>query len=408
MAGSTSPRTAGPTWRDLGPGLLLAATGIGAGDMVSATISGAEYGLTLVWALAAGVLVKFAITEGLARWQLATGTTLVEGWRDHLPDAFVIAFFLYFVAWSYFVSSALVAASALVPAALVPGLGLPTWGIVHALAALAMVWVGRYEGLLNVMKVFIGMMFAAVLATVLLIIFRTGADWSTIGSQAPLSVPYTLSLIGGVGGTVTLLAYGYWMREEGWSGPDRIRFARFDLMASFTMVFFFALAMIFLSTQITWAGAIIDEGPQLALLLGDRIGLEIGPVGRGIFLAGFWGAAFSSVVGVWHGVPYLFDDWLHLWQRREPTGQRGGAYRSWAIVLTGASISALFLGRPVWFVFAYTVLSSLFFPFVIATLLWMNNSRHISPPWRNTRVVNVVLGTSLLLYLYLGVLSLPF
>ena len=41
---------------DFGPGLLLAATGIGVGDMVSSTIAGAEYGLTLVWALVAGVI----------------------------------------------------------------------------------------------------------------------------------------------------------------------------------------------------------------------------------------------------------------------------------------------------------------------------------------------------------------
>ena len=53
--------------------------------MVSSTIAGAEYGLTLVWALAAGVVLKFAITEGAARWQLGTGTTLVEGWRFQ-PD----------------------------------------------------------------------------------------------------------------------------------------------------------------------------------------------------------------------------------------------------------------------------------------------------------------------------------
>lgn len=392
-----------PTLRDLGPGLLLAATGIGAGDMVGSAIAGAEYGLTLVWALAAGVLIKLAITEGVARWQLATGRTVLEGWRDHLPVVFVVAFFLYFLAWSYFVSSALVAASALVPAALTP-VGVPLWGIVHAGAALAMVWVGRYEGLLNVMKVFIGMMFAAVLATVLLILFRTGADWSGIGSQAPFSVPYTLSLIGGVGGTVTLLSYGYWMREAGWSGPERMPFARADLLVSFGMVFFFALAMIFLSTQISWSGAILDEGPQLALLLGDRIGAEIGAVGRGIFLVGFWGAAFSSVVGVWHGVPFLFDDAWHLWQRREPTGQRGGAYRTWAVIMTAAAISAMFI-RPVWLVFAYTVVSSFFFPFVIATLLWMNNARWVEARWRSSTAINAVLGASLLLYVYLAVRS---
>src|SRR5262245_21960650 len=100
--------------------------------MVSSTVAGAEYGLTLLWALAAGVVIKFAITEGAARWQLVTGTTLVEGWQRSLPRIVLVAFLAYFVVWSYFVSSALVAASALVPAAVVPAVPLPVWGLVHA------------------------------------------------------------------------------------------------------------------------------------------------------------------------------------------------------------------------------------------------------------------------------------
>src|ERR671912_1191602 len=113
---------------DLGPGLLLAAAGIGVGDMVSSIIAGAEYGLTLIWALAAGVLVKYTITEGAARWQLATDRTLVEGWRDHLPAPILIGFFVYFVVWSYMVASALVSASALVPAAGMAGETAQQWG----------------------------------------------------------------------------------------------------------------------------------------------------------------------------------------------------------------------------------------------------------------------------------------
>jgi Mn2+/Fe2+ NRAMP family transporter len=104
----------------------------------------------------------------------------------------------------------------------------------------------------------------------------------------------------------------------------------------------------------------------------------------------------------------LFDDWLHLWQRREPTGQQGSAYRAWAAAMTAAAISAMFLGRPVWLVFAYTIVGSLFFPFVIATLLWMNNSRFVERAWRNAAIVNAVLVASLLLYVYLGVRALPF
>jgi len=387
---------------DLGPGLLLAATGIGVGDMVSSTIAGAEYGLTLVWALAAGVVLKFAITEGAARWQLATGRTLIEGWRDHLPGVAVLAFFLYFIVWSYFVSSALVAASALVPAAIFPAVPLAAWGVVHAVAAFVMVWFGRYERFLAIVKWFIGLKFGAIIASALLILLWSGADWSGLGARSGFSTAYTLSLIGGVGGTVTLLSYGYWMREAGWAGPERLSAARADLTVSFALVLVFCLSMIFIATQIDWTGQILDEGPRLCLLLADRIGREIGPVGRGVFLLGFWGAAFSSVLGVYHGVPFLFDDMLHVWRRRKPQGQRGVAYRSWAAYLALAAISALVIQRPVWLVFAYTVVGSLFFPFVISTLLWLNNARTVRAS-RNGMFVNIVLGAALALYVFLAI-----
>jgi Mn2+/Fe2+ NRAMP family transporter len=405
---STAPmsRTLKQTFGDLGPGLILAATGIGVGDMVSATIAGAQYGLTLVWALAAGVLLKFAITEGAARWQLATGTTLVEGWRHHLPPALLIGFFGYFTVWSYVVSSALVAASALVPAAIFPRVPLAAWGFIHAVAAFTLIYYGRYERFLRIMKTFIGLKFGALMTATLLILLWSGTDWSAVGSRADFSLAYTLSLIGGVGGTVTLLSYGYWMREEGWSGPERVSSARSDLTVSFSLVFIFSLAMIFLSSQIKWEGQILEEGPRLCLQLADRIGEETGPIGRGIFLLGFWGAAFSSVLGVWHGVPFLFDDWFHLWRRQSPTGQKGRAYRSWAGFQTLAAISALAIQRPVWLIFAYTVVGSLFFPFVISTLVWMNNSRFMPARFRSGARINAVLAAALALYVYLGVRSL--
>jgi Mn2+/Fe2+ NRAMP family transporter len=387
---------------DLGPGLLLAATGIGVGDMVSSTIAGASYGLTLLWALAAGVVLKFAITEGAARWQLATGSSLLEGWRDHIPRAAVFAFFVYFVIWSYFVSSALIAASALVPTAIMPSVPLPAWGVVHAVAAFTLVWFGRYERFLAVIKWFVGLKFAAVIGSVLLIVLWSGADWSHIGAHQPFSIAYTLSLIGGVGGTVTLISYAYWMREAGWSGAGRLPMARADLTVSFALVFIFSFSMIFLATQIDWTGQILDEGPRLCLLLADRIGAEIGPIGRAVFLIGFWGAAFSSVLGVFHGVPFLFDDMTHLWRHEPRTGQQGGAYRSWAAYLTLAAVSALVIRRPVWLVFAYTIVGSLFFPFVVSTLLWLNNSRFAPRAARNGAIVNAVLASALLLYGFLA------
>ena len=68
-----------------GPGLVVAATGIGSGDVVSATVGGANHGVVLLWAVAVGAFFKFVLNEGIARWQLATGTTVLEGWAEHLP-----------------------------------------------------------------------------------------------------------------------------------------------------------------------------------------------------------------------------------------------------------------------------------------------------------------------------------
>jgi hypothetical protein len=180
------------------------------------------------------------------------------------------------------------------------------------------------------------------------------------------------------------------MREAGWSGPRRIPSARADLTLSFCLVFIFCFSMIFLATQINWTGQILEEGPRLCLLLADRIGAEIGPIGRGVFLLGFWGAAFSSVLGVFHGVPFLFDDWLHLWRRQTPTGQQGGAYRAWAGYLTLAAISALVIRRPVWLVFAYTgrwivVLSVRHFHAALVEQLAARSRRHAQQCARQRR-----------------------
>jgi hypothetical protein len=279
---------------------------------------------------------------------------------------------------------------------------LPVWGFLHAVAAFTMVYFGRYDRFLTLIKWLIGLKFGAVIAAALLIAVWSGADWSGFGAREPFSTAYVLSLIGGVGGTVTLLAYGYWMREAGWAGRARIATARVDLTMSFVLVFVFCLSMIFLATQIDWTGHVLDEGPRLCLLLADRIGHEIGPIGRAVFLLGFWGTAFSSVLGVWHGVPFLFDDMVHQWRREKPGGQQGRAYRIWAGYLTLASISALVIGRPVWLVFAYTIVGSLFFPFVISTLLWLNNRGRVRREAPNGVFVNGVLTAALLLYVWLA------
>src|ERR671912_2918576 len=87
-----------------GPGLVVAATGIGSGDVVSASVGGANHGVVLLWAVAVGAFFKFVLNEGIARWQLATGSTLLEGWAEHLPRWVKVYFGIYLVFWTVSVS----------------------------------------------------------------------------------------------------------------------------------------------------------------------------------------------------------------------------------------------------------------------------------------------------------------
>jgi len=61
----------------IGPGLLVAATGIGAGDLATASFAGSHLGIAVLWAALAGAFLKFVVNEGLTCWQLATGASLV-------------------------------------------------------------------------------------------------------------------------------------------------------------------------------------------------------------------------------------------------------------------------------------------------------------------------------------------
>lgn len=105
----------------IGPGIVIAATGVGAGDLIAATVSGARFGTAILWAAVTGAIIKFILNEHLARWQLATGVTLLEGWIRRLPRVVSVYFLLYLLLWSFIVAGALISATGLAAHALVPG-----------------------------------------------------------------------------------------------------------------------------------------------------------------------------------------------------------------------------------------------------------------------------------------------
>lgn len=388
----------------------MAATGIGAGDMVAASLAGAQFGTTVLWATLAGALLKYFLNEGIARWQLATGTTLLEGWGLHLHRVALYGFLAYLLLWTFMVAAAMMAACGLAGHALVPQLSVGAWGAVHSIAALALVWAGRYNLFERMMKFFIALMFVTVVVSAILA--RPDLSLLSEGLLHPRvpedSGAFLLGVIGGVGGSVTVLSYSYWMREAGREGVEHHGDARLDLGAAYLLTGLFAAAMVIIAAEVR-AEAI--SGNEMVLNLAERIGELSGSAGRLIFLAGFWGAVFTSMFGVWQGVPYLFADVMRVMGAGSGNVQRASlsvsldttsmAYRGYLLFIAIPPMVLLLADRPVWVVLIYTVSGAMFMPFLAATLLYLNNQAKWVAGLRNGWITNAGLAAALVLFAYL-------
>ena len=370
---------------------------------MTAAVAGSRFGYTVLWAAVVGSVIKFALNEGVARWQLATGTTLIEGWGARLGRWFLVGFLIYLVLWTIIVSAALMAACGLAIHAMVPSVPVELGGILHSLAALTLVLVGRYLLFERAMKLFIGIMFVTVVGGA----FLSSPDWIEVLSGFVPAVPtdsgaFLLGVIGGVGGSVTILSYSYWMREKGWTTSADVRSARFDLVAAYTLTGIFGVAII-----VTAAGLEVEQmtGNAIALAIADRMGEFVGPVGKWIFLIGFWGAVFSSMLGVWQGVPYIFADCLRVLRSDvaatvESTSRE---YRGYLLFLGLLPAFILLAGRPVWIVLVYSVFGAAFLPILAGSLLALNNRASFVGNLRNGKIINLLLGIALVLFLILGI-----
>lgn len=401
----------------LGPGLMLAATGVGAGDLAGGAFAGMNLGVAVLWAVILGAFFKYVITEGLARWQLATGTTLLEGSVLRLGRAVRWIFLGYLLIWSFGVSTALMSACGVAAQAILPWFDSPAegkiwFGILHSLIGLALVWLGSFRLLERLMVILVSLMIVVVLVSAVII----GAEWGAVFQgiflprlpDHPDAVPWTLALIGGVGGTLTVLCYGYWIREENRSGVDDLRLCRIDLGVSYALMALFGMAMVMIASGMQLSG----KGATLVIDLADRLGEEIHPTARIVFLAGTWAAVFSSLLGVWQAVPYLFSDFWNLQKNRkkldpdrfEPhrVDTRGWTYRGYLIGL--ALVPMLGLRYDFQLVQkAYAVFGALVMPMIALILLILNSrSSWIGQTLRNRWWTMAVLAGILVFFGWIG------
>ena len=187
--------------QSLGPGLLMAAAAIGVSHLVQSTRAGASYGFALVWAVVLANLFKYPFLEYGPRYAIATGESMIEGYRR--LGSWAIWIFVIFTIGTMFAVQAAVTIVTASLAAELTGIALSPllWSAILLVICIMLLMTGQYSALDGAIKL---IMVVLAVSTV----FSLGAALIQGEHQ---SIPAITPSIWDVAGVSFLIALMGWM-----------------------------------------------------------------------------------------------------------------------------------------------------------------------------------------------------
>jgi Mn2+/Fe2+ NRAMP family transporter len=386
-------------WRGIGPGVVIAAAFIGPGTVTTATLAGARFGATLLWALGFATVATIVLQEMAARLGLVTDSGLGHALRDVRGPRWVGPALAALAATAVVSGAAAYEAGNLTGAAMglesITGLPLRAWvGIGTALAGL-LLWSGRYRVIERVLAGCVAIMGFVFLATAALVapkipvllrgVFAVhvpdGADFTALALVGTTIVPYNLFL------------HAVAVRER-WSGESDLPAARLDLVLAIGLGGLVSGAIVVTAAAALDGGQVhsaADMAAQLQPLLGDWASRA--------FALGYAAAGVSSAITAPLAAAYTVLDAT----RRGRDTRSVLARTVWAGCLVLGSFVALTSVRPVPLIFFAQVVNGLVLPVVAIVLLVAMNDRSRLGRHVNTWRGNLAGGMVTLLCLVLGI-----
>ncbi|MEU1939454.1 Nramp family divalent metal transporter [Streptomyces coeruleorubidus] len=399
----------------LGPGLVLAAASVGAGDMVTSLAGAAGYGMALLWAILIGVVLKYALTEAVGRLYLATGLTVIASLRSAarwLP----YAFFAFVLVIGLLYGAALSSVASLALSTLFPALPVRPMALVIALASAGIVYVGRYSLFERVMSGFMLAKFVGMVVLAVVTLVTMDDPSGLVSSLRPRlpegDVITVLALVGGVGGTAGVASYSYWVREKRWRHASWLPVMRADTAMSYTVTFLFVVCTSIVGTGLLYGSGRTITGNDGLAALAEPLGADMGSAARVLFLGTFFLVTLSALVGGFNALCYLLADSLRTLrgvpddEAERHMGQRSLPFRLFVLYCAATSVAVTFAGKPVPLLLTYAAVGSLVLPLLSGALLVLLNRRGLQPPYRNKTLSNVLLSGSFALFGVLAVVQL--
>lgn len=398
--------------RWLGPGMVVAATAVGASHLVLAPTAGASFGYALLWVIPFAHLFKYPAFEFAPRYAIATGETLLDGYaRVPGPRGWALWVFLAgtFVQGVTVLAGVLGVAAAVAHAAL-PGLPLWAWSLGLGALVATLLASGGFDGLSALSKLML-LVLAAMTAVAFLATPPAAGDW--LRMVVPAVPEGSLVLLAAILGWMpTGIDVSVWHsmwaleREDVWReraaspapgtgspreegreaadgdpGPGRdvgggaategaLRVGLTDLRAGYGLSLALGVMFVALGAEVLRPAGTVPEGADVAVTLARLYTDVLGEWVLPVFLAAAFFGMFSTTYGVMDGFPRAFAE---TWTRLRPgsSSRRGRLYWGFlsATFLLAVAESVL-LPDPVVLVTVAAVASFLLSPVTFALNYW--------------------------------------
>ncbi|MBX9243472.1 Nramp family divalent metal transporter [Actinotalea ferrariae] len=432
------------TWRGslrfFGPGLIVSASVVGAGELITATALGAQAGFVLLWLVVFSTLVKVAVQVEMARYSIVTGEGGMEGYAK-VPPRFGRVSWV-FAMWALMALSKLIqtggliggmaaALSILVPVGSGPleTTSLTFWAVVVTLVAIATLYSNRY-GLIEKVAVFLTMTFVVVTLVIALGLPMTEYAYSggDLASGLSFSLPagalgIAIAMFGLTGiGSEEITAYTYWCLEKGyarWSGPNDgseayrrrargwIAVMQRDAITAWFIYTISTMSFYIMGAAVLHPQDLVPEGNDMILVLSQTYSSVLGDWGRILFLIGALAALGSTI---WAAIPSWARSWanalsiLGVYDWRD-SRRRNGWMRFFIVALpTMWLLTFLWISSPFIMILIGGVAGGIFLA-AVAVAAWYLRRTEVDPELRGGRFSAIALAVSGVAILLLGVYS---
>jgi NRAMP (natural resistance-associated macrophage protein)-like metal ion transporter len=390
--------------KNIGPGAMVAAAFIGPGTVTTATMAGASYGYTLLWAIVFSISATIVLQEMSARLGTVGRMGVGEALRSKMGSTLSFYFTAFLVVSAIFIGNAAYEAGNISGAAL---------GANSLIGEESRHWIILMIGMVAFMILYSGKYhliekFLVILVSILAVVFIISAilikpDLSEVmkGLFVPTIPSGSLILIVGLIGT-TVVPYNLFLHASAsrkrWENESQLRDARIDTIFSvivgglITMCILITSAAAFQNTQVD-----VFKASDLVFSLRPVLGNF-----SDLFLSfGFLAAGLSSAITAPLATAFAISELLGKSSEMKSTFFRV----IWMLVLFAGiffSVSGL---KPLSIILFAQFANGLLLPIIATFLVWIMNDKSILKSHTNKTVINVLGVIVILITIILGLKS---